>query len=78
MNVDQEDIPEITISEIYATLKQMKNRNASGEDNISCKMLKNGGPTLIHVLKLLFNISLDKGKISKDWHEVYSLTYINY
>lgn len=42
-NVGSEDIPEITRGEIRAALKQMKKGKCSGEDKITCEMLKEGG-----------------------------------
>ncbi|CAG9771391.1 unnamed protein product [Ceutorhynchus assimilis] len=46
MNVNSEDIPEITKDEIRLALHHMKNGKAAGEDGILTEMLKQGGDIL--------------------------------
>lgn len=66
-NVGSEELPEITTVEITHALKQMKNRKAPGEDQITSEMLKAGGRTLLEALRILTNKCMFEGKIPKKW-----------
>lgn len=55
LNKGFEDLPEIMPSEIEVVLKQMKNRKASREDQITTDMLKMGGTVLEETMRLLLN-----------------------
>ena len=67
LNVGSEDIPEITIAEIRAALKQMKNRKSPGEDRITSEMLKLGGKIVEQATQILLNKCLKEEKIPDDW-----------
>ena len=67
LNVNSEDIPEITTEEINSALHEMKNNKAPGMDYITKDLLQNGGEEILQTLKILFNRCLDAGKVASDW-----------
>lgn len=60
-------MPEITVEEIQASLKKMKNGKTPGSDRIAAEMLRYGGDTLIHAVKTLLNKCLHEGEIPDEW-----------
>ena len=55
LNVGSEDIPEITIAEIQAALKQINKQKIPGEDRITSEMLKMGGKIVEQATQILLN-----------------------
>ncbi|KAI5707314.1 hypothetical protein M8J77_000030 [Diaphorina citri] len=58
---------EISVAEIEYALKTSKNRKSPGPDNIPSEVYKIFGPNGLIVLKDLFNMIYDTGKIPEEW-----------
>lgn len=67
INQGSEEIPEITSSEISAAMKEMKNNKSADEDGIAIETIKEGGTTILKVLRTLFNKCLEEGKTPSKW-----------
>jgi len=53
--------------EIFKIIKSLKNGKAPGPDGITSTMLKHTAAQVAFPLSLIFNISLDEGKVPDDW-----------
>ena len=53
--------------EIFKIIRSLKNGKAPGPDGITSTMLKHTAAQVAFPLSLIFNISLDEGKIPDDW-----------
>lgn len=62
MNESIEEIPETTLDEISLALKQMKNNEFSGDDDIVIEDINRGRTASLKVLQILFNRCLEEGK----------------
>jgi len=67
MNVGSEEMPDITIDEVQASLNEMKNKKAPGEDNIPIEAIKEGGPVLLEMVTVLFNKCLEQERVPEAW-----------
>lgn len=63
----------ISEEEVSVKLKKLKNRKASGVDNIPNELLKYGGHELAKELTVLFNDVLKTTTIPEDWHRSYTI-----
>ena len=57
----------ITIEQTTTAIKQMKNNNSTGPDDINIRHLKHLGPRAIDILTKLFNMSLNSNIIPQIW-----------
>ena len=62
-----EEIPDVSLSEISAALRQLKNNKAPGDDGITSELLKAGGKPVLEVLQRLFNSVIVEGHTPKAW-----------
>ena len=67
-NVGSEDLPEISVEEIKAALKDLKNGKAPGEDGIPIEAIKEGGDELLTVIANMFNKCLEESRIPDSWN----------
>ena len=70
INVESEDLPDITLEEMKAALDDMKNNKSLGEDGISIEAIKFGGDTLLQTITTLFNQCLQWEAIPKAWEKL--------
>lgn len=73
MKYDEEDntIP-ITLGELKAVLRKMKNKKAPGPGNIPMELLKHATDALLEIIVCLFNKCLINGeKVPEDWNVAY-------
>lgn len=66
-NVGSEDMPEITIDEVEAALKEMKNNKAPGDDELPIEAVKKGGEVMLQAVTALFNKCLEQEKVAESW-----------
>lgn len=66
-NVGSEEQPDITMEEVQATIKDMKTNKATGDDDISIDMIREGGENLLSKITKLLNICLKEAEIPKAW-----------
>lgn len=67
INVNSEDIPEISYDEIKLAFSQSKNNKTPGEDDITTEMLKYGGENLLKCIKNILDKCIYEEKIPKSW-----------
>ena len=58
VNQGSEELPCITIDEIKLALRKTKNNKAPGEDNVLADTIKIGGPSLLEMITVLFNLCI--------------------
>lgn len=61
-------MPEITIYELKAALKDMKNGRVPGEDDTPIEAIKEGGDELLQSIADLFNKCLEESRIPGGWN----------
>jgi hypothetical protein len=62
-----DDGGDITIEEVTAALKQMRNNNAAGSDEIPAEVFKYGGQHVLRFLVWIFNLAWRSKRIPKEW-----------
>jgi hypothetical protein len=63
-----EEIENPSYEEIIGIIKKSKNKKASGPDNITAELLKEGGPQLWHRIYQLTDLVWEKEKMPSDWY----------
>ncbi|XP_030751605.1 uncharacterized protein LOC115879096 [Sitophilus oryzae] len=67
-NQGSEDVPEISVSEIYNALKKMKNNKAPGDGGVVTEAIKMGETVLMTNIQRLFNLCLENQNIPTKWN----------
>ena len=59
----------ISIDELNKTLKLLKNKKASGFDSVTNEMLKHSSPTMLELIRKLFNLIMESETFPTQWSE---------
>lgn len=65
--VETGPIPPIRPSEVRNAIKRLKRNKAPGEDNITARILQDGGEPIVKILTKLFNRCVVEGKVPSCW-----------
>ena len=69
--------PEVTMSEVKAAIKKLKNDKATGLDGIYGEMIKVGGDTVAQALKIIIDHVWKIGEWPSDWTQTEIITLPN-